>query len=114
MFNEQLRRCSTVHGSLVVLDLRGEEVIYAGNRFMLYALYPDANISAHVIWGRERQNVVVAVGKSIFNRTSRTNVGELMLEYGGGGHHNAGTCQLAHDKAEKQLGEIIKHICSDG
>ncbi len=114
MFNEQLRRCSTVRGNLVVLDLRGEEVIYAGNRFMLYALYPDANISAHVIWGRERQNVVVAVGKSIFNRTSRTNVGELMLEYGGGGHHNAGTCQLAHDQAETQLGEIIKHICSDG
>ncbi len=114
MFIDQLRRCVTVHDNLVVLDLRGEEIIYAGNRFMLYALYPEANISAHVIWGRDKQNVVVAVGKSIFNRSSRTNVGELMLSYEGGGHNNAGTCQLDHELAETQLAEIVRCISADG
>ncbi len=114
MFIEQLRRCSVVHENLVVLDLRDEDVIYAGNRFMLYALYPEANISAHVLWGRERQNVVVAVGKSIFNRSSRTHVGELMLAYGGGGHNNAGTCQLDHEGASTYLQDIIRRICADG
>lgn len=114
MFIEQLHRCSEVHGNLVVLDLRNEDIIYAGNRFMLYALYPEANISAHVLWGRERRNVVVAVGKSIFNRSSRTHVGELMLAYEGGGHNNAGTCQLEHEIAPMQLREIIRRICADG
>jgi nanoRNase/pAp phosphatase (c-di-AMP/oligoRNAs hydrolase) len=113
-FKAQLRRCSTVHGNLVVVDLRPEEVIHAGNRFMVYALYPECNISAHVIWGKQQQNTVVAVGKSIFNRSAATNIGELMLGYGGGGHLNAGTCQVSHEDAERVLGELIARITTDG
>lgn len=113
-FKEQLQRCSTIHNNLVVLDLRNEEVIHAGNRFMIYALYPDVNISIHVMWGFQKQNTVFATGNSIINRSSKTNIGELMLKYGGGGHENAGTCQIAHDDAEKVLGELITAITDNG
>ena len=113
-FKEQIQRCSTVHGNLVVLDLRNEETIYAGNRFVIYALYPQCNISIHVLWGLKQQNTVFATGKSIFDRGSKTNVGELMLKYGGGGHHAAGTCQVENDAAEKSLSELIEKITADG
>ena len=96
---EQIRRCSKVDGNLVVLDLRDEEVIHPTNRFMIYALYPDTNISIHVLWGLKQQNTVFATGKSIINRSSQTNVGELMLAYGGGGHDAAGTCQVDNEDA---------------
>ncbi len=113
-FKEQLKRCSTVHGNLVVLDLRNEEIIYPGNRFMIYALYPEQNISIHVIMGFRGQNTVFATGKSILNKTSNTNVGELMLSYGGGGHPAAGTCQIDNDKAEDTLKKLIAKINADG
>ena len=113
-FEEQLRRCSTVHNNLVVLDLRKEETIYAGNRFMIYALYPQTNISIHVLWGLKQQNTVFAIGGSIINRTHQTHIGELCLEYGGGGHRNAGTCQVDNDRAESVLGELIQRINADG
>jgi nanoRNase/pAp phosphatase (c-di-AMP/oligoRNAs hydrolase) len=111
---EQIRRCSTVHKNLVVLDLRNEETIYAGNRFVIYALYPEQNISIHVLWGLKNQNTVFATGKSILNRTSKTNIGALMLEYGGGGHENAGTCQVENEMAEDVLGALIVRINKEG
>lgn len=113
-FKDQIKRCTKVHGNLAVLDLRGEDTIFAGNRFMIYALFPDTNISIHVLWGLNKQNTVFATGKSIVNRTSKTNIGELMLKYDGGGHENAGTCQVANDQAEKVLGELIGKITADG
>ena len=99
-FAAQLRRCARVHGKLVVLDLREEETIYAGNRFAIYALYPHCNISMHVLWGLNRQNTVFAIGKSILDRGSPVDVGAVCLSYGGGGHQAAGTCQVANDVAE--------------
>lgn len=111
---QQIRRCAKVHGNLVVLDLREEKVIYAGNRFLIYALFPETNISIHVLWGLKNQNTVFATGKSILNRTSKTNIGTLMLEYGGGGHENAGTCQVSNDMAEDVLGALVKRITSEG
>src|SRR3954451_22992799 len=111
---EQIRRCATVHGNLVVLDLRDEEVIHPTNRFTIYALFPQCNISIHVLWGLQQQNTVFATGKSILDRSSATNVGELMLAYGGGGHEAAGTCQIANEDAERVLGELIAQINADG
>jgi nanoRNase/pAp phosphatase (c-di-AMP/oligoRNAs hydrolase) len=111
---DQLRRCSTVHQNLVVLDLRNEETIFATNRFMIYALFPQINLSIHVLWGVRKQNTVFAVGKSILNRSSRTNVGELMLRYGGGGHRAAGTCQVDNDQADTVLQALIATINADG
>ncbi len=113
-FKEQIKTCSKIYDNLVVLDLRDEEIIYPGNRFMIYALFPERNISIHVLWGKQKQNTVFAVGKSIFNKTSNTNIGELMLKYGGGGHANAGTTQVDNDKADVILKKIISQINADG
>jgi nanoRNase/pAp phosphatase (c-di-AMP/oligoRNAs hydrolase) len=113
-FKDQLRRCSKVHNNLVVLDLRDEDVIYPGNRFMIYVLFPQCNISIHVLWGKQQQNIVFAAGKSIINRTSRTNIGELTFIYGGGGHANAGTCQTDIAKADDVLKELIEKITAQG
>lgn len=110
LFKEQLRRIAKVYDKVVVLDFRDEEVIYAGNRFMIYALYPDAEISIHVAWGFRKQNTAVMIGKSIVNKASNADIGELCLKYGGGGHHNVGTCQLENDMVDAQLPDIIKAL----
>ena len=110
---EQIRRCSTVHDNLVVLDLRDEETIFATNRFMIYSLFPECNISIHVLWGKQRQNTVFTIGKSILDRSCPTDIGALCLEYGGGGHPAAGTCQIQHEDAERSLDEIIARINHD-
>lgn len=109
-FADQLRRCSRIEGDVVILDLRDEDVIHAGNRFMIYALHPEAKVSVHVLWGRGKQNTVLAAGKSIVDRSSRANIGELMLRFGGGGHRNAGTCQVDHDRAEPTLAAIVNAL----
>ena len=110
LFKAQLLRIAKVHGKVVVLDLRNEETIYAGNRFMIYALFPDAQISVHVAWGFQKQNTAVMIGKSIINKSSDVNIGDLCLAYGGGGHYNAGTCQLDNDKVDSLLPEIIRAL----
>lgn len=112
-FVEQVRQCSTVHGNLAVLDLRGEEIIYAGNRFLIYALFPECNISMHVLWGLQKQNTVFTIGKSIFDRSCTTHVGELCLEHGGGGHAAAGTCQVPNGDASRIQDELIARINAD-
>lgn len=106
-FIAQLRRVAKVEGKVVVLDLRNEEIIHAGNRFMIYALYPETQISIHVTWGFQKQNTAVMIGKSIVNKTSDADIGAICLKYDGGGHRNAGTCQLDNDKVDAQLPDII-------
>lgn len=109
-FKAQLRRIADIRGKVVVLDLRNEEIIHAGNRFMIYALYPEAQISVHVAWGFRKQNTAVMIGKSIINKASEVDIGELCLKYGGGGHRNAGTCQLENDEVDKELPAIIEAL----
>lgn len=111
----QLRRCSRMEGHVVVCDLRDERPIYACNRFMVYALNPKAKVSIQVT--REENDgprTILAVGKSILDRSSNTNIGPLMLEYGGGGHAGAGTCRVPHAEADRVLAEIVKRINADG
>ena len=110
LFKAQLLRIAKVYDKVVVLDLRNEEVIHAGNRFMIYALFPEAQISVHVAWGFKKQNTAVMIGKSIVNKASRVDIGALCLQYGGGGHRNAGTCQLDNDTVDQQLPEIIRAL----
>ena len=112
LFQDQIQRCSRLHDDLIVLDLRDEKTIYTGNRFIAYALYPLCTISMHVLWGKQKQNTVFAIGKSIINRSSSLHIGNLALEYGGGGHANAGTCQVATERAEEILAELIERIKS--
>lgn len=109
-FLDQLRRVSRVTDDVVVVDLREEDTIHAGNRFMIYALYPEARVSVHVIWGRQKLNTVLAVGKSILDRSSPVDIGAVMLRYGGGGHLAAGTCQVPHESSERALAEVIDAI----
>jgi nanoRNase/pAp phosphatase (c-di-AMP/oligoRNAs hydrolase) len=107
---EQIERCSTVAGRVVVLDLRDEEVIHPTNRFMVYALHPGCSVSVHVLWGLRRQNTVLAVGRSIVDRSSTFDIGRLMLAHGGGGHEAAGTCQIDNDRAATTLADIVATI----
>src|SRR5581483_9269411 len=111
-FVEQIRRCTKLVHGVAVLDLRKEEVIYAGNRFMIYALYPECEISVHVINGLKKQNTVLAVGRSIFNRNNQARIGDLLLTYGGGGHDAAGTCQVSNESADQVLRELIDVFAS--
>jgi nanoRNase/pAp phosphatase (c-di-AMP/oligoRNAs hydrolase) len=113
-FKEQLQRCTTLIGNLAVIDLLNEDTVYVGNRFMVYALFPECNISMHCMWGRDKKTIVYAVGKSIFDKSSKTNVGELMLQYGGGGHHAAGTCQTDPLLAPTVKQALIQKITEDG
>ncbi|MEP7281243.1 MAG: exopolyphosphatase [Rubrivivax sp.] len=110
LFRAQIERVAQVHDKLVVLDLRNEETIHAGNRFVVYAMYPQCDISMHVMWGRDRQNTVYTVGKSIFGARNAIDVGSLMLGLGGGGHQAAGTCQGANDVAETTKRHLIDRI----
>jgi nanoRNase/pAp phosphatase (c-di-AMP/oligoRNAs hydrolase) len=110
LFVAQLHRVSHLDGDVVVVDLRDEETIHAGNRFMVYALFPESRVSVHVIWGRQKLNTVFAVGKSILDRSSPVDIGSVMLSYGGGGHLAAGTCQVPHDVSERVLGEIVAAV----
>lgn len=112
LFRAQIERVARVHDRLVVLDLRDEETIYAGNRFIVYAMFPQCDLSLHVMWGRARTNTVYTVGKSIFDRGNPIAVGELMLSYGGGGHDAAGTCQIPNECAEATKRELVGRLVS--
>ena len=110
LFKEQLKRITKIVGKVAVIDLREETTIYAGNRFMVYAMYPETELSVHVAWGFRKQNTAVMIGKSIINKSSKFNIGELCLSYGGGGHANAGTCQLDNDKVDAELPVIFDKL----
>jgi len=109
----QVRRCSDVQGNLIVTDLRQEKEFIPCNRFLAYGLYPEANISL-TVQNLPDGTVEFALGKSIVNRTSNTDVGALMLKYGGGGHRAAGTCRTKPGDADKILSEIINAVKTDG
>jgi nanoRNase/pAp phosphatase (c-di-AMP/oligoRNAs hydrolase) len=110
LFEQQLMACTEVEDNVAILDLRNEDPIYAGNRFMIYALNPLANVSIHVLWGPQKRNTVIAVGRSIFDRSLSVNIGKLMLEFGGGGRGGAGTCQVPNEQAEVVLRQIITRL----
>lgn len=110
LFKQQLKDTVKIVGKVAVIDLRDLETIYSGNRFMVYAMWPEAELSVHIAWGFHKQNTAVMIGKSIVNRASDFNIGALCLEYGGGGHANAGTCQLDNDKADEQIPEILEKL----
>jgi len=107
LFREMVAAHTVTHGNVIVSDLRGVETIYAGNRFLIYSLYPEQNVSIWAVDGRNKQNCPIAIGHSILNRTCKTDVGALCLKYGGGGHFQVGTCQVEYDDADRIIGEIV-------
>jgi len=113
-FKRILERNSFQLNNVVVTDLREIDHLPAGNRFLVYSLFPDTNVSLRVHWGPAHKSVIAAVGHSIFNRTCRTSVGELMSRFGGGGHRGAGTCVLPMEKAADAIDEILFELQQNG
>ena len=113
-FVEQLERCSHLEGNVVILDLRYQDPIYVGNRFMIYALFPSATVAIQLVRGQDERNTVLAVRKSILNRRSLAHIGTILLEYGGGGHDVAGTCQIDSDRVMSTLERLVKQINAAG
>lgn len=113
-FRKLMKEHSTVEKNVIITDLRGVTQLPAGNRFLVYTMFPNANIQVRIFDGRKGEFVVCAVGHSIFNRTSKTDVGKLMDKHGGGGHRGAGTCQLPNSRAESTIRDIIEEIKADG
>jgi hypothetical protein len=113
-FREAILADSRMEANVVVTDFRGRDELPVGNRFLVYTLFPKANVSLRIHWGPEKSFVVAAVGHSIFNRTCRTNAGELMSRYGGGGHRGAGTTPLPVGEADEKLAEILETLKKNG
>ncbi len=114
IFQEMIRKNTGIRGNVIVLDLRNQEEIYTGNRFVMYSMYPEQNISIQVIWGLNRQNIVMTCGYSIINKSARVDVGALMLKYGGGGHRKVGTCQVPVEEADRVLEELVSEMNRQG
>ncbi|MCL2578536.1 MAG: exopolyphosphatase [Oscillospiraceae bacterium] len=114
LFKRMVKEQTRVDGNVIITDLRGIETIYSGNRFIVYTLCPEQNISLWVTDGREQKNCAIAIGHSITNRTSKTNVGKLALKFGGGGHNQVGTCQVPYDQADAAIAEIVAKAKADG
>lgn len=109
-YKEQVLRCASVYHNLVVIDFRYEDIIYPGNRFIVYALYPECNVSLQLLSDIVQNKTIFVAGKSIIDRSYKANIGRIMSLYGGGGHANAGTCQIPNEKAEKVLEKLIERL----
>ena len=109
-FKEMVKAHTRVEKDVIISDLRGVDPIYSGNRFLIYSLYPEQNISAWIVSGRGGRGCSAAVGYSILNRTSHVNVGSLMLKYGGGGHKAVGTCQFPDETMDEQLEKLLDEL----
>ena len=114
LFRDMVTKVTRTDGNVIVSDLRGIETIYTGNRFLIYSMYPEQNISLWAVDGRGKTNCPIAVGHSVLNRTSKTNVGALMLKYGGGGHTQVGTCQVPYEDADRVIAELVEQMKKDG
>ena len=109
-FKEMVKAHTEVKGNLIISDLRGVDPIYSGNRFMIYSLYPEQNISAWIVNGRGGKGCSAAVGYSIMNRTATLDVGSLMLKYNGGGHKKVGTCQFSDETMPTELPKMLAEL----
>ena len=110
LFKTMVKEHSKIDGKVIYVDLRDVDTIYAGNRFVIYTLYPEQNVSVWVVDGRNKSNVAITAGYSITNRSCDKDIGSIMLLYGGGGHKQVGTCQVPYDKAEQIITDIINKL----
>ncbi len=110
LFVEMVKTHSKTDGNVLITDLRGVDTIYASNRFTIYGVFPEQNVSLWITPGKGDLNVVIACGYSVVNRTCTADVGALMLKYGGGGHKQVGTCQVATADADKAIAEIVRGL----
>ncbi len=104
------RKYSRMVGQVLVTDLRDAGPLPAGNRFLVYTHYPDANVWLRIAWGPKREFLVATVGHSIFNRTCPVHVGGLLAKYGGGGHRGAGATPIGIENAATIIDELIQRL----
>lgn len=109
-FKEMVSKYTRTDGDFIISDLRGVDPIYTGNRFLIYSMYPEQNISAWIVSGKGGLGCSVAVGYSVLNRTSDIDVGSLMLKYGGGGHKAVGTCQFKDEEIKDKLPKLLNEL----
>jgi nanoRNase/pAp phosphatase (c-di-AMP/oligoRNAs hydrolase) len=109
-YTNMIKSCSHQRGEVLIIDFRNQETIYPGNRFLPYTMFPDCKVSIHVTWGRGANNVALAMGNSIINRTSQANLGSIALHFGGGGHETVATCQVADNEVDATLDTIVEFI----
>lgn len=109
-FKEMVSKYTRTDGDVIISDLRGVDPIYTGNRFLIYSMYPEQNISAWIVSGKGGLGCSVAVGYSVLNRTSDIDVGSLMLKYGGGGHKAVGTCQFKDEEIKDKLPKLLNEL----
>ncbi|MCL2067716.1 MAG: exopolyphosphatase [Treponema sp.] len=110
LFKDMLLKCCRTEGNVIIADLRGVDTIYVGNRFIIYTVFPEQNISVWIIDGRNKANVAITVGYSILNRSATADVGSILLKFGGGGHHQVGTCQVPYEDADRVIAEIVEKV----
>lgn len=110
LFIGMIKKNTVIRDDVIITDLRNIDPIYSGNRFIIYSLYPEQNISAWIVNGKGGKGCSVAVGYSILNRTSNVNVGSLMLKYGGGGHKAVGTCQFSDETQDEMVPKLLDEL----
>ena len=114
LFKEMVKAHTEIRGDVIITDLRGVDPIYSSNRFLIYSMYPEQNISVWITNGKGGKGCACATGYSIINRTSNVNVGSLMLKYGGGGHKAVGTCQFTDETMDENIPKLIDDIVNFG
>ena len=107
LFKDMIQKTAKAEGNVIVMDLRGVDTIHAGNRFIMYTMFPEQNISVVIVDGKNKQNCAITVGYSVINRNAKINVGSMLLKYGGGGHDQVGTCQVPYDEADTIIADIV-------
>jgi nanoRNase/pAp phosphatase (c-di-AMP/oligoRNAs hydrolase) len=111
-FMEMLKEVARAEDNVIIADLRGIDPIHVGNRFSMYTMFPEQNISVWIIDGKNKKNCSITVGYSVINRSATVDVGSLLLKYGGGGHSKVGTCQVPYEEADNALAEIVSKLKS--
>lgn len=114
LFKSMIEKYTKIDGNVIITDLRSVETIYTGNRFLIYSLYPEQNVSIWLVDGKNKQNCSFAVGYSVINKTCKSNIGSLMLKNNGGGHEKVGTCQVDYDLSDKVLSELVVELKNNG
>jgi nanoRNase/pAp phosphatase (c-di-AMP/oligoRNAs hydrolase) len=114
LFKEMIQKHTRTDGNVIITDLRDVSPIYSGNRFIIYSMFPEQNISIWVVDGRDKKNAPIAVGHSIINRTSQTDVGKMLLTFGGGGHFAVGTCQVPYEECDAVVSKMIEQMKKEG
>jgi oligoribonuclease NrnB/cAMP/cGMP phosphodiesterase (DHH superfamily) len=110
-YKSLLRDHTIVKKHVSITDFRSLSKIPSGNRFLVFSLYPESAVNVKIRYhNKDKEKIIVSVGHSIFNNRCNVNSGSLCSQFGGGGHHGAGSCSFHHDKAEQNIAAILETL----